>query len=318
MMLDKISEVLKKSSRIAILPHIAADGDALGSSLALVLALKKLNKAAIMFVEEEIPQLYNFLPGLQYAEVYTSSNMKFDAAVAIDAGDAERLAKRFEIFDNSIVTINIDHHSTNTEFAIHNYVDTKAAATGEIIYNLINLLCVEYNMDIATCLYVAIATDTGGFRFTNTTSHTHSIVAELLKEGVNVGDISQRVFDSTSYEKVRLLGKAADSLELLDNGKIALISITNEMIRKVGAKEEDCDGIVSIGRNIRGVKVAVMLRQLDNGEIKVNLRSSSEFDVSLIAGMYSGGGHKKAAGYTTRGSLEEAKNMLLKDIREAL
>lgn len=318
MTLEKIAEVIKGSKRIALLPHIAADGDALGSSFALALALRTINKEAIVLLEEDVPQIYSFLPASWNAEVYSKKRQGFDTVIAVDAGDPGRLSDRLEVFESGIVTVNIDHHNTNSEYALHNYVDTRAAATGEIIFELIKILGVKPDLDISTCLYVAIATDTGGFRFSNTTVKTHLIAAQLIGNGVNIADISQRVFDSTSYEKVRLLGVAIDALELIEGGKIAVICLPNDLIRQTGAKEEDCDGIVNIGRNIRGVKVAAMLRQWENGEIKVNLRSSSDVDVSAIASLYAGGGHKKAAGYTTKGSLEEAKIKLLADIREAL
>jgi bifunctional oligoribonuclease and PAP phosphatase NrnA len=316
--LNEIISVLKGSDKIAILPHIAADGDALGSCLALALALQKLNKKPVVFLEEDIPQIYRFLPGIQMAKVYERSSTNFDTAIALDTGDIGRLGIRREIFDSSKVTVNIDHHNTNSEFAFHNYISSSASAVGEIIYQLIKMLGLELNPDMAVCLYVAITTDTGGFRFSNTTPLTHQIISDLIKNGVNVAEISQRVFDSTSYEKVKLMGAAINALELVEKGKVAVMLLTNEIIKQTGAREEDCDGIISIGRNIRGVEVAALLRQWDNGEIKVNLRSNSNVDVSAIAGLYSGGGHKKAAGYITKGSLIDAKQKLLDDIREVL
>lgn len=316
--LNKIASVLNNSKEIAILPHIQADGDALGSSLALALAFSKLGKSAKVILEEDMPQVYNFLPGRHLSEVYETKVKGYETVVALDTGDIGRLGKRLEVFEGAKITINIDHHNTNSEFAFHNYVSTDSSAVGEIIFQLVIMMGINPDRDISTCLYVAIATDTGGFRYSNTTSLTHQIAAGLIKNGINVAEISQLVFDSTSFEKVKLLGTSIQALELLENGKVAFIPLTNDMIRQTGAKEEECDGIVNIGRNIRGVKVAAMLRQWDNGEIKVNLRSSSDVDVSAIASMYGGGGHKKASGYITKGSLDAAKKRLLEDIREVL
>ena len=316
--LNKIILSLNSSEEIAILPHISADGDALGSSLAMALAMKTLGKKVKVILDEDIPQLYGFLPGRHLSEVYTGKEKKYETVVALDTGDIGRLGNRLEIFESAKVTINIDHHNTNSEFAFHHYVSTDSAAGGEIIYKLVKMMGVNPDQDIATCLYVAIVTDTGGFRYSNTTSLTHQIISDLIKVGVNVAEISQFVFDTTSYEKVMLMGSAIQALELLEKGEVAFISLTNDIIKLTGAKEEECDGIVNLGRNIRGVKVAAMLRQLENGEIKVNLRSSSDLDVSAIASAYSGGGHKKAAGYTTKGSLNNAKKQLLDDIRKVL
>ncbi|NTV90184.1 MAG: bifunctional oligoribonuclease/PAP phosphatase NrnA, partial [Clostridiales bacterium] len=212
----------------------------------------------------------------------------------------------------------IDHHTTNSEFAFHNFVNKTSAAVGEIIYQLIMMMGLEIDEATAMCLYVAIATDTGGFRFSNTTPLTHQIASDLVNCGIDVADISQRIFNSTSLGKVRLTGIAIDSLELFENGKIATISITSEDMVRSGALDEDCDGVVNIARNIIGVQVAAMIRQKTKGEVKVNLRSNTNLDVAAVAGMYGGGGHKKAAGYTFGGTLEDAKTKLLKDLQEAL
>ena len=318
MVLDSILSVLNNSNKIAIFPHVSADGDAIGSSLALALTLEKLNKSVVVLFEEEIPAIYSFLPGNHLAMVYTTDNTCFDATVALDTGDSGRLGTRRTVFENARNTVNIDHHNTNSEFAFHNFVNTSSSAVGEIIYQMIKMMKQELDTDIATCLYVAITTDTGGFRFSNTTSLTHLIISDLISNGINVAEVSQKVFDSTSYEKVKLMGVAINSLELVEQGKVAFIVVTNDEIKKTGAEEEDCDGIINIGRNIRGVKVAAMLRQWNNGEIKVNLRSNNNVDVSAIATLYHGGGHKKAAGYITKDNLSEAKKKLLNDIKEAL
>lgn len=316
--LEKITSLITARERIAILPHVSADGDAVGSCLAFALALAKLGKKPVVYLEEEIPYVYNFLPGRQYAEVFTSQRSTHDVAVALDSGDLGRLGARRDLFETSAVTVNIDHHATNSEFAFHNFVQTGSSAVGEIVYEMIKIMGLKPDADMATCLYVAIATDTGGFKFSNTTSLTHRIAAELVDCGVPVAEVSHRVFDITSYEKVRLMGAAIHSMEVFEDGKVAILTLTNETMRETGARDEDCDGIVNIGRNIRGVEVAALLRQWDNGEIKVNLRSNVRVDVSAIASLYKGGGHKRAAGYVTAGSLEEAKTKLLGDIKEAL
>ena len=317
-MLNRIVEEIKAAKEMIILPHVYADGDALGSCLALGLALKKTDKRVTIYLGEEIPYIYDFLPGRELTAVYPQPVGKFDLAVAVDTGDLERLGSRLEAFSSGKVTVNMDHHGTNTEFAQLNYVDSQASASGEIIYRLIGLLGIPMDAEIATCLYTAISTDTGGFRFSNTTPETHRITAELVEKGALVSDISQRVFETTSLQKVMLMGAAIQSLELFDSGKIAFITIGDETMKNTDAREEDCDGIVNIGRNIRGVEVAVMLRRRENGEVKVNLRSKNYVDVSAVAARNSGGGHKRAAGCTMSGSLEDVKEALLREIRGVL
>jgi phosphoesterase RecJ-like protein len=216
------------------------------------------------------------------------------------------------------VTVNIDHHQTNSEFAIHNYVDSNSSAVGEIIYELIKMLEQKFDTEIATCLYVAIAADTGGFRFSNTTSITHKIVADLIGFGVNVSEISQQVFDSVTLGKVKLLGEAINSMELFEKGKLVCFTLSDEAIKKTGAKDEDCGGIINTGININGAEVAILLRVKQNREIKVNFRSKNYVDVSAIANMYSGGGHKRAAGCTVEGNLDDIKKKIIKDIKDSL
>ena len=313
---DKIIEVLIKSENIAILPHIQADGDALGSGLALVLALEKKNnnKKVVLYLEENIPRMYNFLPGKEKAVVYPNYLEVPETAIAIDTGDIDRLGNRASLFKKAKTTINIDHHLTNTSFADLNYISSSSSAVGEIVYHMLKKMNLNISQDIATCLYVAIATDTGGFKFSNTTSITHLVTADLVSKGINITEISSRVFDSITIEKLRLIGFAINSLELFDCGRIAFITITEDMIRKSGAQEEECEGIINIARNLVGVEISALFREKEN-EIKITMRSNSEdMDVALIARKYGGGGHKRAAGCIINNKLENAKEMILNDI----
>lgn len=318
MIIESVIDVLRKADKIAILPHVMVDGDGLGSSLALGLAMQRLGKEACVYLEEEIPYIYSFLPGKELVKIFDGHYPKYDTVVALDAGDIKRLGGRIEIFNSAVTTVNIDHHAINDRFAMYNLVDASKSSVGEIIYNILKTMEIDIEADISTNIYVAIATDTGGFRYSNTTAETHIVAADLIARGTNVAEVSRLVFDIVSVEKVRLIGAAIASLEIFADGQIAFLTVTDKMMRDVRAKEEDCDGIVNIGRNIRGVEVAVMLRQLDNGEIKVNFRSNNFVDVSSIASLYSGGGHKKAAGCVIKGDIQEVKIMLLGKIEEAL
>lgn len=318
MMLEKIISKIKESSSIAILPHVSADGDAIGSSTALGLAVEKLGKDVEVYLEEKVPYTFSFLPGGHLIKVYDGSAGEYDLAIALDTGDRDRLGKRVGIFDAAKATVNIDHHQTNTMFAESNYVEAGAAAVSEIIYQLVKMSGINLDKDMSTCLYVALVTDTGGFKYSNTTCTTHRIAGELINHGAEVAYISEQIFDNTSLEKVRLMGKAIESMEILEDGKVSVITVTDEMMRDCGAGEEDCEGIVNIGRNVRGVEVGVMLRYKQEGMVKVNLRSRSYVNVSAVAERFSGGGHKRAAGCTVSGSLLEIKAEILNEIRKAL
>ncbi|RCX11406.1 phosphoesterase RecJ-like protein [Anaerobacterium chartisolvens] len=317
-MLEKIAAALRAAKSIAVMPHISVDGDGLGSSLALCMALVNMGREAVVYLEEEIPAMYEFLPGRSMVKVYDGNVKHFDVVAALDTGDIKRLGSRAKLLEVGSVTVNIDHHNTNSGFALLNYVDTEASAVGEIIYNMISLLKQSIDSSIATCLYTAISTDTGGFRFSNTTALTHRIAADLVDKGVNVSEISRRVFELTSIGKARLTGEAIKALELFDNGRVAVIVIKDDMIARSGAVEEDCEGIVNIGRSIKGVEVAAMIREKGNRQVKVNLRSNGDTDVSEIASAFSGGGHKRAAGFVAKAEVEHLKIELLGHIEKAL
>lgn len=315
---NEIIASMKGAEKIVILPHVSADGDALGSSLALALALKKLDKNPVIYLEEEIPLIFNFLPGKEFIRIFDGNSEDSDLVMALDTGDRERLGKRIELFNRAGYTINMDHHPTNTEFANLNLVKTGAAATGEMIYQIIKMMGLEFDKDIAVCLYVAVVTDTGGFRFGNTTTLTHQITADLLNYELDVANISQILFETSSLSKIKLMGMAIDNLEVLEDGKVAFMTITDEMIKSSGAKDEDCDGLVNIGRNIGDVEVAVLMRQRADGEFKMNFRSKNYVDVSEIANKLSGGGHKRAAGCTVKGDMKDIKELILKEIKKVL
>ena len=318
-MLKKITEEMTKAGSIAILPHIAADGDAIGSSVALAIGLSEAGKEVSVLLEEKVPQIYNFLPGIEMARVYDADDRKYDLAVALDCGDLERLGSRRPVFEKAPVTVNIDHHPTNTGFAMLDLVDPSCAAVAEIIFALFRQMGIVPGKDAAICLYTAIASDTGGFRYSNTTYVTHIIASELIKTGIDVAEISRRIFDTVSPAKVRLLGEAINSLELYEDGRIAVMTVSNAAMRRSGASDEDTDGIINIARNISGVEAAAMIREMENGDIKVNLRSNSYVDVSQAASKYSGGGHRRAAGFTVSGTdMGKVMEMLLEDLRGML
>ncbi len=317
-MLFKIADLIKQSGKIAIIPHVSADGDAIGSSVGLALALTKMGKKACVYLEEEISKTFLFIPGKELIKVFDGKAEAYGLAIALDSGDEDRLGGRKEIFRNAGGTVNIDHHMTNTMFAQHNYVDTNSAAVSEIIYDVLKILGQKIDKDIANCLYMAIVTDTGGFKYSNTTSKTHHTAGELIDLGADTAGISQQVFDNTSLGKLKLTAKAIESLELFEKGKVAVLTVTDAMLRDAGAEDADCEGLVNIARNIKDVEVGIMLREKDQGLVKVNLRSREYADVAEAAAQFKGGGHKRAAGFTAEGKVEEVKARLLEVIRKAL
>ncbi len=314
----EIVKLIAQAGGIAIFPHVFADGDAIGSSLALALALKNAGKKVIVYLEENIPTVYRFLPGIELACFYDTQDEVMDINIALDTGDVGRLGTRGDAFFEAPCTINIDHHVTNTKFALLNFVDDMSASTGEIVYTLLKKLKLGIDRDIAACLYTAVSTDTGGFKYSNTTSETHRIASELLATGIDIGELSQRIFDNTTYTKLKLTQKAIELLELHENAKLAAVAISQADLQATGAKDEDCDGIVNIGRSIEGVEVSVLVKEKNAEEVRVNLRSKTHVDVSEVAAAFGGGGHKRAAGCTVKGSLQEVKEQMIKVLKEKL
>lgn len=313
---EDIKNVITNSKKICIMSHVSPDGDGLGSSYALGLALKGMCKDVSIVVEDEIPETYNFLPGSELVKEYDGKMRGYDTVIVLDTGDEERIGRRIDIFRDTDNTINIDHHITNRSYARYNLIDVNASSVGEIIYFLLKDMALEINPDIAVNLYVAILTDTGSFNYANTSTKCHRVVAELLEYGVNASEVSQRIYENMPVERIRLTGEAMRTLEIHCDGKLAVASVTDEMMRRIGARDEDSEGIVDYIRKIKDIEVAVLVRSKGESTTRVNLRSKGQVDVSKIAEMFSGGGHEKAAGCTIKTSVSEAMRMVIEAVEK--
>lgn len=315
MTLDSILEEIKKADKIVILTHENPDGDAIGSSLAMNLALKQLGKTADIIVPE-YPKVFEFLPGAN--EIKKESEVEeYDLAIALDTSSIKMLngfAKYFETAKSKIV---IDHHSTNSMFGDYNYVDQEAPACAQLLLILFNYYKIDVTKEIGTCILAGIITDTGGFRYDNVTAETFNFVAGLSEKGIKVSQIYQKVFASKTRAKFELHRIALNRLEFLENDKVAFTYITKEDEEKVGAKNGDYDGIVENGRDIESVEVSIFLRETDKG-IKASLRSKEYVNVSEVAMIFGGGGHIHAAGCTVQGNIEQVKSQILNRVRACL
>lgn len=310
-----IKGVILDSSSIALITHINPDGDAVGSSLALMHALKDLGKQVEIFCQDDVPEMFGFLNGITAIEKPKSGAfLVYDLAIALDCSDRGRMGNCSVIMDNAVRSANIDHHISNTYYSDFNIVDEKAAATGELVFELIELLGDSKKKAIAEALYIAIASDTGGFSFSNTTAKSHRIVADLIEWGADVGRLSGLIFKNRSLQWVKLLGETLDTLKTYHGGKVSVLYITQEMLRKAGATEEHTDGIIQFGKDISGVELAVILREIDSHTTKVGFRSESLIDVSSLAGKFDGGGHQRASGCTINLPLHRAQEAIMKAI----
>lgn len=318
MIYEQIIDIINKSSKIAVTSHMQPDGDNIGSSLALCLALKKLGKKAVFVIDDNVPELYRFLKGAREVEKPSSvAEIDFDLLIALDCGDLERLGKVAQLVSKTKL-INIDHHISNTKFGEVNLVEENASATAEIVYKLIKSMGIFIDKDIADCIYTGVVTDTGMFQYSNTSEETHSIAAELIIAGVSPSDIFNKIYQNSPKEKVLLMGEALKSLEFFNNDMVSCISISKAQVDNIAEEDIDTEGIVNLGRDIFGVEVAIFLKQKETNLVKVSLRSKTYIDVSIIAKDFGGGGHIRAAGCAVAGSLESVKQQILEAIQKQI
>ena len=306
--LAETGDLLKAAKKLVIVSHVSPDGDTLGSSLALMHALRMLGKEVIMNVDDDISTVYSFLPGIaEYRRFAPEESVDADLLVIVDASSADRAGNAMDVVKSPAV-LNIDHHKTNTRFADYLYLDSDAAATAEIIYSLLLEMGIKLTRDIATCIYEGIYTDTGSFKYSNTTSNTLKTAADLLKYGVNPSLISDNM-ELKSRSQVEMLRKVLETLTFLKDGKIAYIEIPLELYDH----NVETDTFISYPRYVEGVEIALLFKQVEENLTRVSFRSK-EIDVAKIALSFGGGGHKKAAGCSIYAPLKEAEKVILEAV----
>ena len=314
-MLSNVVELIEKKQRFMITSHIRPDGDGLGSGQALYWMLKNLGKHATVIMKDPIPKAYGVLPGSELVVVSSDVDEKYDAAFVMECSDMERPGLP-SLKDQFIV--NIDHHSTTRCFGSINWIDSTAAAVGEMIYNLCKALGVEVTKEIAECIYTALLTDTGSFHFSNTTERTLKIASELVKRGVQPARISQALYYSNPFCKIRLLGMALSTIQRDETGTIAWVTMTQDMMSEAGACEEDAEGIVNHALSVGEVQVVAFFKELSPGIYRVSLRSKGKNNVAKVAEVFGGGGHRNAAGCRVEGDFEDVRNRMIEELRSAV
>lgn len=315
--IDLAIEKILESKNIFIVSHVQPDGDNIGSILALGLALKKIDKNIVVLKSDTIPSDYLFLPNVDIIQDY-SDKLEIDLLITLDSSDEDRLGKNKVLLEHAKTIINIDHHISNTNFGHINIVDSTAAATGELVYKIINRMNISIDKDIGTCIYTAISSDTGSFMYDNTTSETHEIISELLKLGIDKSNININLYQNRSIERTMLFIKALETLNLYFDNKVAVVKVTNKILEDSGSKMEDTEGIVSFIREIRDVEIAILLKEFNENEIKISMRSKKNVDVAAICHNFGGGGHVKAAGCTINSSMDTSEELILNEIKKII
>jgi phosphoesterase RecJ-like protein len=321
--LERVGAELRERDRFLLTAHEGPDGDALGSLLGLHQVLTQLGKDSVMFMaakEFPLPIEYRFLP-LEEVFHEAPADMADRTVVFLDCGNIDRMPVEWLTAGGNDV-INIDHHHDNTRFGDLNLVEVGASCTAEIVYDLAKLLGAEITAEIAAALYVGLITDTGKFMYENTNAHTHRVAADLIEAGVSVDDTYRRLYEHVPLEKLRLVSRALDGISSYCDGKLAISYITVADYEATGAGEEMTEGLIDNLRSIEGVKVAAVIRDLgDRGRAarKVSLRSSAgDVDVSAIAREQGGGGHKRAAGFSTDLEFERLVEFLTAEVSAQL
>ena len=316
MTLDNILEEIKKAESILILTHESPDGDAIGSSLAVNLALKQLGKNPEVIIRE-FPRTFEFLPSSNDRKIEAQKD-RYDLIITLDCADQKRLVGK-EYIEKADKIINIDHHGSNTMYGDINFINPVAPACCEILIGMLEYFDIPINVEIGTAILAGIITDTGGFKYASVTAETFEFTAELLRKGVNVSEIYKNVLETRTKGNFELLRRSMDRLELLEDGKVAFTYITKKDEEEVNAEPGDHEGIVENGRSIEGVKVSIFLRQKDEeNAFKISMRSNGNINVSDICFIFGGGGHPNAAGALIQGSIEEVKEKILKEVRKAI
>jgi len=314
---------LRRAPKFVVISHEHPDGDALGSLIAMQEMLTGLGKDSVMFIDPgdfPLPHEYSFLPLPKLIDA-PPDDVEKRTILFLDCGNVERTpAEAFQRPGAHI--INIDHHHDNTCFGDINLVEIGASCTAEIVYDLGRWLGAEITPEIAAALYVGLITDTGKFMYENTNAHTHRVAADLIDAGVNVDDTYRRLYEHVPIEKLRLVSRALDGISSYLGGKLVVSYIRMSDYEATGAGEEMTEGLIDNLRSIDGVKVAAVIRDLGNrgrAARKVSLRSSAgDVDVSAIARVNGGGGHKRAAGFSTDLEFEQLVEFLAGEVTAQL
>ncbi|MBF0123223.1 MAG: bifunctional oligoribonuclease/PAP phosphatase NrnA [Candidatus Omnitrophica bacterium] len=315
----KIVGVLRKYKSFIVTMHTSPDPDALGAALAMTLFLKSIGKKVRLFNEDPCPSWLRFMPRINLYEQYTGKE-KFsaDAVISLDCGDLERVGKVREVISRNTTIINIDHHVTNVHFGHYNHVQPKYSSTSEILYQILKKARCRFTKDMAILLYLGILTDTGSFGFDCTSSHTHEVIADLLKFNFSVSDLYRQVYETMPKEDLRPFLSIIHRLELHFNERVACL-VMDEKDDEIFSGDFDLrDKVFGFLRSVKGLEVIVIITKKEKKRVRINFRSRNGFDVAKLAEKFGGGGHMKASGCFLDGSLSSAKARILREIGKGL
>lgn len=318
--LTAAASYMKEHDDFLVVSHVSPDGDAASSTCAIGYILQALGKKFIMINEGPLPNKFDFLWGFNQVIRYDNDapQRTYTTIISIDCADFARIGNVKTLFADGFQLLNIDHHPTNDGFGSVQLIDPNAAATVEIIHDLAVELGIDLNTELSTCLYTGLLTDTGGFRYSNTTPKVMRIASDLLSRNVKGSFIAEQVLEKLTFAQITMIRKALATLSFNDSKSIAWMTVSKEDVQETGVQNEDLDGLVNYPRNIEGVEVGILFKQWDEGAVKVSLRSNGDIDVAQIAKSLGGGGHVKAAGCAVEGTLQEVVSRVVKEVGSKL
>lgn len=309
--LKELLPFLKSAQKILIATHVNPDGDGLGSILALGAGLRQLKKKVVLYNQDHVPKMYQFLPEAHKITNRLSPTAKFDLSLIVDLGEIERVGEEFVNHPHRNTTISIDHHAKGDHNCDYNFCLPKQASSGEVVYKILQALGVKFNKAMATQIYTAMVTDTGSFKYSNTTRETFQIAADLAQYDIPFWTVALHCFETYSVARMNLLKQVMNHMEIHTTGKIAWIVVLQSDLKKAQASMEDMEGFINFPRSVETVEVALAFKEVSRQKFKVSLRSKNYLDVASVAAQFGGGGHIRAAGCTLEGSLTEVQKIIL-------
>lgn len=314
---EGIRRLFRDRGRFLIACHENPEGDAIGSELALALALRRMGKTATVLNADPVPGNLAFLPGAATI-LFDEDGSSYEVGIVIDCGSLERTGRVQDELRKCPILVNIDHHATNDVRADYALIDPEAPASGVLVQRILADRDDVINRDVAVNIYVAVLTDTGSFRYANASPEAFAVAGEMVRKGVDPWEVAERVYETQTAHRLGLLARVLSSLEVSADGRVAAIMTRQQDLRDFSATKDHLEGFINYPRSIRGVEVAAALREEDGGKVRVSLRSKGRVDVSVVAASFGGGGHRNAAGCTVLGSLEEVKRMVFGLLEGAL
>ncbi|HZH93592.1 MAG TPA: bifunctional oligoribonuclease/PAP phosphatase NrnA [Tissierellaceae bacterium] len=316
--LEAFKELIRTSERIAVVSHMNPDGDNLGSLLAAGLSLEKMGKGVLFVKADIIPEDYRFLPGVERLSPVDETIDMLDLLLVLDSSDPDRLGENRFLIDKSQKVVNIDHHVSNSEFGDINIVKPEMSSTGEILFELLLQMDMPIDSEIASLIYVAMSTDTGRFTYQGVTGKTHETVARLYGYGIDAYAINNSLYQRRSLERTKLFIRAVSNIRLYKDNRIGIVRVTKSMLDETGSSMEDTEGIVEFIRDTDSVEAACILKEIDDGVVKISLRTKNIVDANKVCSVFHGGGHSRASGATVEDTIDNVESRLLDEINKYL